>query len=148
MYVSMDVCVYVRVYAYVCEFVCSMARRTRRRDETVRWRHGGMDGWNLWGEGGRHLRFNLAVSFWKEGAPVVSLRTERSLGVSRLPSIWQLPKTGRLSDRRREGTCLRAMQVTDALQPRTPTVLQKPGWTKTFVEKIPTAGMWYLHGSD
>lgn len=32
MYVNMDVCTpYVGLYAYVCEFVCSMARRTRRR---------------------------------------------------------------------------------------------------------------------
>lgn len=62
------------------------------------------------GRGERHLRFNLAASLWEglEGGLVVSLRTERSLGVPRLSSVWRLPKTGRLSDRRREGTCLRA----------------------------------------
>lgn len=66
MYVSMDVC------RYVCMHMCvslsaAWPGAPGGENETVRWRHGGMDGWNLWGEGGRHLRFNLAVSLWKEG---------------------------------------------------------------------------------
>lgn len=76
MYVSMHMC---------CEYVCSIARRTRRRERNGQMearRHGWMDSV---GRGERHLRFNLAVSLWKEGGGgVVSLRTERSLGVPRL----------------------------------------------------------------
>lgn len=58
MYVSMHMC---------CEYGCSIARRTRRGERNGQMearRHGWMDSV---GRGERHLRFNLAVSLWKEG---------------------------------------------------------------------------------
>lgn len=70
------------------------------------------------GKGGRHLRFNLVVPLrrMKGGA---ALKPNAALSSKFVVGFWWLPKVGRLSDRRREGTCLRAMQVTYVLQSST-----------------------------
>lgn len=111
-YVSMGcvlVCICVCVCVCVNMYVCSIARRIRSRARNGQMEARRQEWMDCVGKGERHLRFNLAV--WREGrgGVVVSLRSERSLvRVPRLSPIWRFPITGRLSDRRREGTYLRA----------------------------------------
>lgn len=67
--VSMDVCVCVHICVNTPAAVDS---------ETVRWRHGKMDGgWmDCVGKGGRHSRFNLVVSLRRRGGGQPSDRTQ------------------------------------------------------------------------
>lgn len=121
-YVSMDVC----MSACVCECECMQhpqahSRRQRNGQVEAR-RHEWMDCVGKMG-GVRHLRFKPCRISGRGRRGWLSAFTPNAalLEFQGCRPFWRFPKTGRLPDRRREGTCLRAMQVTDdALQPRTP----------------------------